>query len=206
MTKAEARLSARKAVSKMSVEEKEWASGAICDALSGLNEFTRSHSVFVFLGTDTEPDTEEIVGLALMLERTVAVPRVNGKDMNAIAISPYTNFKRNKWNILEPVGGRKIDDIDVAVIPLVAFDGLNRVGHGGGYYDRFLSTHDCLKIGIAFDCQCVQGLKADDFDISLDILITEKRIITRDGERINEYGGTNESSCREIQREKIVIA
>ncbi len=173
----------------MSAEEKEWASGAICDAMSGLKEFTRAHSVFVFLGTDTEPDTEGIVGLALMMERTVAVPRVSGRDMNAVAISPYTNFKVNKWGILEPVGGRKIDEIDIAVVPLVAFDGLNRVGHGGGYYDRFLSEHNCIKIGVAFDCQGIADLQAEDFDVPLDILVTEKRIITREGERINEYGG-----------------
>ena len=172
----------------MSAEDKEWASGAICDAISGIEEFCRAHSVFVFLGTETEPDTEEIVGLALMLERTVSVPRVKDRDMDAIVISPYTNFKRNKWNILEPVGGHAIEDIDVAVIPLVAFDGLKRVGHGGGYYDRFLSAHDCIKIGIAFDCQSVEGLEVESFDIPLDILVTEKRIITRDGERKNEFG------------------
>lgn len=188
MTKAEARLSARSAIARMSEDEKDWASGAICDALSGLNEFSGAHSVFVFLGTDTEPNTEEIVGLALMLERVVAVPRVHGREMNAIAITPYTNFKRNKWNILEPVGGRSIDEIDVAVIPLVAFDGLKRVGHGGGYYDRFLSKHECIKIGIAFDCQSVEGLSVEDFDIPLDILVTEKRVITKDGERVNAFG------------------
>ena len=188
MTKAEARQFAKKAIAMMSAEDKEWASGAICDALSGIEEFCRAHSVFVFLGTETEPDTEEIVGLALMLERTVSVPRVKGKDMDAIVISPYTNFKKNKWNILEPVGGHKTDNIDVAVIPLVAFDGLKRVGHGGGYYDRFLSTHDCIKIGIAFECQSVEGLEVESFDIPLDMLVTEKRIITYDGERKNEFG------------------
>lgn len=188
MTKEEARIASKKAIAKLSNEDKEWASGAICDALSGLSEFCRAHSIFVFLGTDTEPDTEEIVGLALMLERTVSVPRVHGRDMDAIVISPYTNFKRNRWNILEPVGGHKTDDIDVAIIPLVAFDGLKRVGHGGGYYDRFLSAHDCIKIGVAFDCQSVEGLCADDLDISMDILITEKRIITRSGEVTNIFG------------------
>ncbi len=188
MTKAEARQAAKAAVARMSEIEKELASGAICDAMSGLREFCGAHSVFVFLGTDTEPDTEEIAGLALMLERTVAVPRVHGRDMSAIAITPFTNFKKNKWGILEPVGGRKIDEIDVAVIPLVAFDGLKRVGHGGGYYDRFLSVHDCFKIGVAFDCQSVIGLTADDFDIPMDILVTEKRIITSLGEINNVYG------------------
>lgn len=172
----------------MSSEDKEWASGAICDALSGIDEFNRAHSLFVFLGTESEPDTEEIVGLALMLERTVCVPRVKGRDMDAIAISPYTNFKKNRWNILEPVGGRITQDIDVAVIPLVAFDGLKRVGHGGGYYDRFLSSHDCYKIGIAFDCQSVSGLAVEDFDVPLDMLVTENRIVTCDGERKNIFG------------------
>ena len=188
MTKAEARQRARAAIAEMSAEDKDWASGAICDALSGLSEFCRAHSAFIFLGTETEPDTEEIVGLALMLERTVSVPRVHGRDMDAIVISPYTNFKRNKWNILEPVGGHRTDDIDVAVIPLVAFDGLKRVGHGGGYYDRFLSDHDCLKIGIAFACQCAESIKPESSDIPLDILVPEKRIITREGERKNSYG------------------
>ena len=188
MTKAEARLAAKAAVLKMSSDEKELASGAICDALSGLQEFKSAHSVFVYLGTETEPATDEIVGLALMLERTVAVPRVRGKEMDAVVISPFTNFKTNKWKILEPVGGHTIDDIDVAVIPLVAFDGLKRVGHGGGYYDRFLSTHNCLKIGIAFDCQCVSDLQVEDFDIPLDVLVTEKRIINGEGEQANIYG------------------
>lgn len=147
-----------------------------------------AHSVFVFLGTETEPNTEEIVGLALMLERNVSVPRVRGRDMDAIVISPYTNFGMNRWNIAEPVGGHATDDIDVAVIPIVAFDGLKRVGHGGGYYDRFLAEHDCVKIGIAFDCQRVEGLEAEDFDIPLDILVTEKRIVTYGGESKNEFG------------------
>ena len=93
MTKAEARLAAKAAVLKMSSDEKELASGAICDALSGLQEFKGAHSVFVYLGTETEPATDEIVGLALMLERTVAVPRVRGKEMDAVVISPFTNFK-----------------------------------------------------------------------------------------------------------------
>lgn len=187
MTKAEARKAAKSAVLAMSTEEKEWASGAICDALSGLPEFSLAHSLFIFLGADTEPNTEEIVGLALMMERTVAVPRVHGKDMSAVLITPYTDFKVNKWNILEPVKGQIADDTDVAVIPLVAFDGLKRVGHGGGYYDRYLQNRKCLKIGIAFDCQRVSNLCAEDFDIPLDILVTEKRIITSDGEIENIY-------------------
>ena len=76
MNKIEARKFAKAQISKMSSAQKEWASGAIADALSGLFEFTHAPKVFVYLGTDGEPNTEEIVGLALMLEKVVCVPRV----------------------------------------------------------------------------------------------------------------------------------
>ncbi len=189
ISKKEARRISKTNILKLSSDEKELASGAIADQISGTDAFRRAHKVFIYLGTDTEPDTQEIVGLALMTEKTVAVPRVHGEDMSAVVISPYTNFKTNKWGILEPVGGHDICDIDVAIIPLVAFDGLKRAGHGKGYYDRFLACHDCFKIGIAFDCQQVKGLETDENDIPLDMLITEKRVVTCEGEFANEYAG-----------------
>lgn len=188
MLKTEARKIAKQNISSMSDEQKELASGAIADAISGVDEFTHAHKVFVYLGTQTEPDTEEIVGLALMLEKVVCVPRVKGDDMQAVVISPFTNFKTNKWGILEPVGGHATDDVDVAVIPLVAFDGLKRLGHGKGYYDRFLKEHPCFVIGLAFDCQGVEDLECEQHDIPLDMLITEKRIVDVYGEKNNVYG------------------
>lgn len=188
MDKRQARATAKDRIARMSQAEKEWASGSIADALSGIEEFVRAHKVFVYLGTQSEPDTQEIVGLALMLEKVVCVPRVRGDEMDAVAITPFTNFKTNKWGILEPVGSQVVDEIDVAVVPLVAFDGLKRAGHGKGYYDRYLASHDCYVIGLAFDCQCVDNLQIDENDIPLDCLVTEKRIITADGERKNCYG------------------
>lgn len=188
MLKIEARKVAKQRILSMSSEQRELASGAIADALSGIDEFTHAHKVFVYLGTSNEPNTEEIVGLALMLEKVVCVPRVKGEDMQAVVISPFTNFKTNKWGILEPVGSHAIDDVDVAIVPLVAFDGLKRLGHGKGYYDRYLKEHDCYVIGLAFDCQGVENLECEKHDIPLDMLITEKRIIDLSGEKSNIYG------------------
>ncbi len=196
MTKNEARKLAKSAILKMSDAQKEWASGAIVDAISGIEEFTRAHKVFVYLNSSNEPDTQEVVGLALMLERVVCVPRVRGDEMRSIAITPFSNFRTNKWGILEPEGGVDIEDIDVAIIPLVAYDGLNRIGHGKGYYDRYLKNHECLKIGLAFDCQQLKRVEIDEWDVPLDILITEKKIIDCDGVRDNIYGVRDESSSR----------
>lgn len=72
MQKDIARKTARARIKAMPQTKKEFASGAIADALSGIDEFTRAHKVFVYLGTETEPDTQEIVGLALMLEKSYA--------------------------------------------------------------------------------------------------------------------------------------
>ena len=189
MDKSEVRKIAKANVAKMSDAQKEWASGAIADAISGLEEFKRAHKVFVYLGTSNEPNTEEIVGLALMAEKVVCVPRVRGDDMDAIAITPFSNFRTNKWGILEPVGSHRVDDPDLAIVPMVAFDGLNRAGHGKGYYDRYLAFHDCFVVGLAFDCQQVKGLDTTKFDHPLDVLVTEKRIVDCDGERLNPYFG-----------------
>lgn len=188
MNKEAVRKEISKKLKKLSDPEKEWASGAICDALSGIREFKEAGSVFVFMNSETEPCTEEITGLALMAEKTVAVPKIRGEEMDAKIITPYTDFFRNKWGILEPVSEQNMEEIDVAVIPLIAFDGLNRLGHGKGYYDRFLSSHDCFKIGIAFDIQEYKGIEVTPLDIPLDMLITEKRIITEDGEKENIFG------------------
>jgi 5-formyltetrahydrofolate cyclo-ligase len=190
MLKQEASKIARARIAKISQAEREWASDAIVDAVSSLDLFKKAKKVFVYLGTDTEPDTHEIVGLALAMEKTVAVPRVKGDYMKAVTITPFSDFKTNQWGILEPVKGYALDEIDLAIIPLVAFDGLKRVGHGKGYYDKFLAEHKCTKLGLAFDCQCVSGLEVDSFDVPLDCLVTEKRITTSSKKCFeNKFGG-----------------
>lgn len=190
MLKQEARKIARAKLIKMSDAEKGWASDSIVDAVSSLDIFKSAKKVFVYLGTDTEPNTHEIVGLALAMEKVVAVPRVRGEEMDAISITPYTDFKVNKWGILEPAKGHRLDEIDLAIIPLVAFDGLKRVGHGKGYYDKFLSSHPCKKLGLAYECQSVEGLECDSFDVPLDMLVTEKRVVTSPRKKTeNKFGG-----------------
>lgn len=175
----------------MSDAEKEWASGAITDALISLDVFKKCRKPFVFMSVDGEPDTEQIIGLLLAMEREVSVPRVRGGEMEAVRITPYTDFKRNRWGILEPFKGRAADECDLAVVPVVAFDGLKRVGRGGGYYDKFLSRFpDCVKVGVAFSCRGASGIVTEPHDIPLDILVTEKEIFTAQNVAVsNEFGG-----------------
>ena len=67
------------------------------------------------------------------------------------------------------------------VVPIVAFDEhLYRLGHGKGYYDRYLKQCRALKIGVAFDCQQVEKVPIEPHDVCLDMIITETCIRKKD--------------------------
>ncbi|MEG1529587.1 MAG: 5-formyltetrahydrofolate cyclo-ligase, partial [Clostridia bacterium] len=76
MTKTETRKYVRERLLRISDAEREWASGAILDELTSLEVFKNAKSIFIFLGTQTEPDTEELIGLSLAMEKTVSVPKI----------------------------------------------------------------------------------------------------------------------------------
>ena len=90
-------------------------------------------------------------------------------------------LKINKYGIPETVSNRKIYP-RVLLVPLVAFDyKLNRLGYGGGYYDRYISKlqtyNKIIKIGIGFSFQKVKRITTNKFDKKLDFIMTEKYFI-----------------------------
>ena len=69
-------------------------------------------------------------------------------------------------------------NVNLAIIPAVGFDVHgNRLGRGGGFYDRLLSKLKCPKIGVCFDLQIVDSLPVEAHDAKVDLIVTEKRII-----------------------------
>ena len=90
-------------------------------------------------------------------------------------------LKINKYGIAEPISLKKIYP-DIIFVPLVAYDAdLNRLGYGGGYYDRYLdkikNIKKVLKIGLAFSYQKLKKIPINKYDKKLDLIITEKKII-----------------------------
>ena len=67
----------------------------------------------------------------------------------------------------------------LVIVPGVVFDRAgNRIGYGGGYYDSYLKQADCIKVGVAFDFQCVEQIVPEVHDVPVDYIITEKEMIT----------------------------
>ncbi len=90
-------------------------------------------------------------------------------------------MKINKLGIPEPIKSTKSIIPDLILIPLVGYDkNLNRLGYGGGYYDRYIEKNSTIKkivkIGLAFSFQKTKKLPINKFDKKLDRVITEKKI------------------------------
>ena len=90
-------------------------------------------------------------------------------------------LKINQYGIPEPTS-KKIIYPDVILVPLVAFDNnLNRLGYGGGYYDRAIEKlsrrKKILKIGLAFSVQKINNLPVTKYDKKLDYIVTDKYIL-----------------------------
>jgi len=87
-------------------------------------------------------------------------------DMTESKISPLQNIPKGKT-------------YDLVIVPLVAFNRQgNRLGYGGGYYDKFLAKNNCKQaIGLAYSFQEVEELPVEEHDQKLDLIITEKEVI-----------------------------
>jgi len=87
----------------------------------------------------------------------------------------------NKFGIPEPISS-KIFYPDILLVPLVGFDhDLNRLGYGGGFYDRYIEKIEkikkVIKIGLAFSFQKINNIPLNQYDKKLDFIITEKEIL-----------------------------
>lgn len=84
----------------------------------------------------------------------------------------------NKFAILEPLASAKQVQPNVVLAPMLAFDrAKQRLGYGGGYYDKYLENMDILKIGIAYSAQEVEHIPVELHDIKMDKIVTEDFVL-----------------------------
>ena len=130
---------------------------------------------------NNEVETNEIINLLFKKNKRVFVPKILGTNLIHIEINKNTSYSKNQLGIREPVNSSKSnpDLLEVIFVPLLAFDKQgDRVGYGGGYYDKFLGDikNNALKIGLSLFEPIDKILDIDDHDISLDYIITKKRV------------------------------
>lgn len=159
--------------------------------LNGIESVRKAERIMSYVSFGKEVYTHSLIRQWLAEKKGVSVPCVykaskEGRCMYAVSISDFDELTvRSGYGILEPVlCGSKIvapESIDVVIIPGNAFDvGKNRIGYGAGYYDKFLreTSPKCVKIAICFDFQVLKAVPYDEYDVPVDLIVTEKRIIS----------------------------
>lgn len=168
----------------LSEEEVEVYSSRILDRLLRLEAVMTASEVFTYVSLGSEVDTFALILSSLISGKKVYCPKIIEKGiMKFYRITSLEQLVPGKYDILEPVGdeeGSIYGNHQVMVLPGVAFDtALNRIGYGGGYYDRYLSIYDksgCKKIALAYELQMVESLPVEEHDKKVDLIVTESAI------------------------------
>lgn len=139
--------------------------------------------VFVPIIKNHEINTFPLIDFLHELKKIVVVPKAEGLDMLNCKISPSVNWMAGKFGVPEPLEYELIgyERIEVVFLPMLICDKKgNRVGYGGGYYDRFLAklNPNVLKIGINFFSPVSEISDVEPTDIPLDYCVTGEEMLS----------------------------
>ena len=190
--KSEIRKEVRRLRDALPQEVRKERSAQIASRVIELQEFQCANVVLLYSAIKSEVETVLIYEEAKRLEQSVYYPRVIGDRMEFYLIDEATEFETSTFGVCEP----KIDearcyvpnekDSVFVLVPGLAFDKEgNRIGYGGGYYDKYLYwlekkmvVANICKAAVAYDCQMfVPGMiESESYDIRVDYIVTEREM------------------------------
>lgn len=167
-------------------ERVEW-DKLISERLLSLDSVARARSVMTYISCQGEVGTHDLIHRWLDGGLEVYVPRISPPDprMEPVRIRDFEkDLRPGFYGILEPDGEAPVLDdpksIDLHIIPgvLITETG-DRLGQGGGYYDRFLKrvSPDAALLALAYEWQITDALPREPWDIPVPMIVTEQRLI-----------------------------
>jgi 5-formyltetrahydrofolate cyclo-ligase len=183
--KQELRRRMREFLASLSAKQRKARSREVTDRFVELPEFHAASVLMAFLSLPHEVDSTPIVLRAWQLGKSVVVPK---SAVGRRRLIPYqietldTGLTVGPFGIPEPIDGTPfpLPDIHLVIVPGLAFDRRgHRLGKGAGFYDRFLREHGFtgIKVGLGFAEQVVEQVPAEEHDVPLDILVTDREVI-----------------------------
>lgn len=146
-------------------------------------EYINSDVILSYASFSSEVNTHFLINHALANQKKVAVPKtLEGHDMEFFYINSLKELSEGRYGILEPGDSAEKAEIVkdkkyLLILPGIAFDEKrNRLGYGGGYYDRFLEKYkgyDIFKLMLAYELEKADSLPVDKYDMPSDRIITE---------------------------------
>lgn len=144
-------------------------------AHAAIEHLATADTVAAYHAQDGEVDLAPLIDVCWQRGIVVALPVLAGRRMAFAGYRPNTALRNNRYGIPEPCQTQPLLEPTVVLAPLVAFDVAgNRLGMGGGYYDRYLADHPAaLRVGIAHECQRADALPSSSRDVRLAAVVTE---------------------------------
>ena len=163
---------------RKNITKKNELSNIIVDKIVNLDIFKKSRVVALYNSMASEVNTESLINKCF--NKKVLLPRIVNNEIVFIEVNNDTKYTKSNIGVMEPIGEVYLSNIDLIIVPGLAFDNeLNRLGFGMGYYDKYLSNKNIYKIGICFDKQIVKKVPINHLDIKMDMVITEKRVLKK---------------------------
>lgn len=157
-------------------------SATICAHLQALPALQSAKTILSYRSTELEADLSAFHAWAAGQGKTLAFPvSYPGGQMEAYAPLSPESWERGWFGIWCPVPERsrlvEPEELDVVILPCVGFDAQGRrLGHGGGYYDRYLPRcPQATRVLAAFEVQRLEAVVTDENDQSVDVLVTEQK-------------------------------
>lgn len=182
MTRKEEKQRLRTAIRReeqaLGAKYKASSSAAICAHIMGMPEYRDAETVFCFVGRANEIDTTPLLTDALAAGKRLCVPLCVEKGMMELRqITDLSQLISGSYGIQEPPADAplvSIDDVDLSIIPCLTCDhGGKRLGQGGGYYDRFLSSYRAAAVMVCRERLIREELPVEPHDMPIPLVVTE---------------------------------
>lgn len=176
--------SQRLALASQQIDE---ASRVISQKLVTLERFKASSIIFLYAAKKEEVQTRYVFDLAKNMNKQIAFPKVcnKTKTMSFYLVDNLDELVTNTYGRMvldEPDPSKHLAIIPnnetVMIAPGLVFDyNKNRIGYGGGFYDKYLDKYPVYVIGVCFEIQIVETSQSEPFDKPVDLIVSEKQII-----------------------------
>lgn len=182
MTKGELRREVALAAQALPESYCREADEAICRHVVESGLFSRAKTVFCYVGTAREINTRPILLAALAAGKTLAVPLCTGKGiMEARRIRSLEELRPGKYGILEPLSHCPVVEprkLELILVPCCTGNARGqRLGYGGGFYDRYLEDTGCPAVLLCRGRLVRESIPVEEHDRTMDHLVTEAGMV-----------------------------
>lgn len=175
MNKSELRRMIRDRKRAMTETQIVEASHRLGEKFAACEQYRNAKTIYGYMPYNQEVRTVPMLERALAEGKQVAVPKVYGDTMKFILVTDLTQMEKSDFGIPEPVADGPVaeDPTALVLMPGMAFTAAgDRMGYGGGYYDKFLSVEpNHPTVALCYDFQLLESLPTEQYDIPVDLVL-----------------------------------